>query len=961
MANFDQLKQSVSALIRTNGAEEITGQIMQDVLLTIINSISGGYMFGGVAQHSGNVGNPDYNVFYLAGSGAYTGYGDAINIPNGCYGVFRYNGSWTQEVVDIGVHLTGTIREGETNGVTGDVINTALQQLFNNVMNILDTLKFTYNTPSAQQATKAMLDVIVTPTGGASHVLTTLTLVSATAAAAGLMSAEDKRKVDRMLTDFRSLSFSDTTTVDDQATKIVQTLSATLGENPEAITTMTFLAATASKAGLLSAADKAKLDAMWSSGYQFVGIATPGTTPISTTSKIFYIATEAGTYFNAVTVTQGINILSWNGSAWSAVQVVGIDDEPTSGSSNLVESGGVYKEIDEINTSLGKISTSISLSGSHYGYIIDNNGDLVEIEDGYYSVPVYLYKGESVFLKARNSQYVGAVCKTDENETAYEVVKTGTGLGSVVPMQIVSYLVKDTGYYAFSYVGDVELHKVSLETTENIEHINGLLRKAIPIFKSVGTATTLDNLQEVYIYDKFFASVTKNVTVLCYQNALYLIGTKNDDSTEPTWWAKTSVLTGGENGKVYPVVFTDEGGTPAEAQAGDTIGYVVFSDVDTFAGTPVTSGYHPLNLDFISNIRLCPIIATYLSDYFNEKIKQIDVVSETLGISIEEINIQIDKTDKCVRETGEVIDFQQSYISYPVFFTKGTSIQFKARSSRFVGAISKTDISGTSYTPVAIGIGSGSIVPMQTIAYTINEDGYYAFCWFGIEKTCNIITDNTVNIQKYNLLAMFDNITYCGDSLTYSQVSTSPASYRAAKKIYPNIIAGLCGNNAIVLAHPGDTAKRWWDNFSSQLVSRTNNLYMVYLGTNQGLTDTIDEDCPVSGGIDDYADTNTGCYGKLLKKIQELGDKAILIKITPEYSHSAVTNDVIEQFGERFNMPVVKNDRINEIIYRYYPDGSGYDKVHLNDLGYSYFANRLIRDIAEMPYNMYERLVVTEE
>lgn len=345
MANFDQLKQSVAALIRTNGAEEITGQIMQDVLLTIINSISGGYMFGGVAQHSGNVGNPDYNVFYLAGSGAYTGYGDAINIPDGCYGVFRYNGSWTQDVVDIGVHLTGTISAGETNGVTGDVINTALQQLFNNIMNILDTLTFTYNTPSGQQATKAMLDVIVTPTGGASHVLTTLTLVSATAAAAGLMSAEDKRKVDRMLTDFRSLSFSDTTAVADQATKIVQTLSATLGENPEAITTMTFLAATASKAGLLSAADKANLDALWSSGYQFVGIATPSTTPISTTSKIFYIATEAGIYFNAVTVTQGINIIYKSGDAWSVAQVVGIDNEPTAGSDRLVKSGGVFGEL----------------------------------------------------------------------------------------------------------------------------------------------------------------------------------------------------------------------------------------------------------------------------------------------------------------------------------------------------------------------------------------------------------------------------------------------------------------------------------------------------------------------------------------------------------------------------------------------------------------------------------------
>ena len=415
MANFDQLKQSVAALIRTNGAEEITGQIMQDVLLTIINSISGGYMFGGVAQHSGNVGNPDYNVFYLAGSGAYTGYGDAINIPDGCYGVFRYNGSWTQDVVDIGVHLTGTISAGETNGVTGDVINTALQQLFNNIMNILDTLTFTYNTPSGQQATKAMLDVIVTPTGGASHVLTTLTLVSATAAAAGLMSAEDKQKVDRMLTDFRSLSFSDTTAVADQATKIVQTLSATLGENPEAITTMTFLAATASKAGLLSAADKAKLDALWSSGYQFVGIATPSTTPISTTSKIFYIATEAGTYFNAVTVTQGINILSWNGTAWSAVQVVGMADDTNMGLMSS-EDKEALSHVDDL-----ELSDRTHVTGSSLEVTDEDGNVIVVFKDGHIETKYF----NSLHTVGKGNEIRGQLSITDDNGNAVVIFKDG--------------------------------------------------------------------------------------------------------------------------------------------------------------------------------------------------------------------------------------------------------------------------------------------------------------------------------------------------------------------------------------------------------------------------------------------------------------------------------------------------------------------------------------------------------
>ena len=257
MADFSQLKAAVANVIKTNGNEEITGAILQDVLLTIINSIAGGYMFGGVAQHSGNVGNPDYNVFYLAGSGSYTGYGGAITIEDGCYGVFRYNGSWTQEVVDIGVRLSGSVTAGETRGCTGDTINTALQTLFDNVMDILDSLTFTYNTPSAQQATKAMLDVTMTPTGGNPHVLTTLTLVSATALQAGLMSAEDKKTLDGML---NHMAFEDTTAGGDVTTKITEALKVTIGGNAETLATFTILAATASKAGLMSADDKVTLD-----------------------------------------------------------------------------------------------------------------------------------------------------------------------------------------------------------------------------------------------------------------------------------------------------------------------------------------------------------------------------------------------------------------------------------------------------------------------------------------------------------------------------------------------------------------------------------------------------------------------------------------------------------------------------------------------------------------------------
>ena len=73
-------------------------------------------------------------------------------------------------------------------------------------------------------------------------------------------------------------------------------------------------------------------------GSVYAGIATPTTTPV--TGRVFYLALTAGTYtnFGNLVVTQGINILKYNGSAWSLDAFVGIDDEPTPSSNKLVKS-----------------------------------------------------------------------------------------------------------------------------------------------------------------------------------------------------------------------------------------------------------------------------------------------------------------------------------------------------------------------------------------------------------------------------------------------------------------------------------------------------------------------------------------------------------------------------------------------------------------------------------------------
>src|SRR5574344_2163045 len=80
-------------------------------------------------------------------------------------------------------------------------------------------------------------------------------------------------------------------------------------------------------------------------GFVYAGIATPTTTPA--TGRVFYIALTAGTYtnFGNTEVSQGINILKYDGSDWSLGVVIALDNAPTPSSNNLVKSGGVFDKV----------------------------------------------------------------------------------------------------------------------------------------------------------------------------------------------------------------------------------------------------------------------------------------------------------------------------------------------------------------------------------------------------------------------------------------------------------------------------------------------------------------------------------------------------------------------------------------------------------------------------------------
>ena len=66
MGNYEQLKKAIANVIKTNGNQEITGAIMQNVLNTIISTVGANRTFVGIANKNTNPGTPDGNVFYIA-------------------------------------------------------------------------------------------------------------------------------------------------------------------------------------------------------------------------------------------------------------------------------------------------------------------------------------------------------------------------------------------------------------------------------------------------------------------------------------------------------------------------------------------------------------------------------------------------------------------------------------------------------------------------------------------------------------------------------------------------------------------------------------------------------------------------------------------------------------------------------------------------------------------------------
>lgn len=106
MSNYANLKNAIQESIRQNGNNEITGNIMQQALIAIINAIAEGFIYKGVATPSTAPGTPDQTVFYLASQpGTYSNFGGLVIAQGEGLCVFTYTGSWSKSTTGVATSL----------------------------------------------------------------------------------------------------------------------------------------------------------------------------------------------------------------------------------------------------------------------------------------------------------------------------------------------------------------------------------------------------------------------------------------------------------------------------------------------------------------------------------------------------------------------------------------------------------------------------------------------------------------------------------------------------------------------------------------------------------------------------------------------------------------------------------------------------------------------------------------
>lgn len=254
--------------------------------------------------------------------------------------------------------------------------------------------------------------------------------------------------------------------------------------------------------------------------------------------------------------------------------------------------------------------------------------------------------------------------------------------------------------------------------------------------------------------------------------------------------------------------------------------------------------------------------------------------------------------------------------------------------------------------PNSTGINLLLTAPKYAVTLVVNDNQKTGqICKLGTNDVYQVVNES---VQE-NIFAAFDNILAFGDSLTYSSVYTEGNNSRQARVTYPAVVARLSGNVATVVASGGADASYMWEHYQDSINPKTNGIAILYLGTNNGLSNTVSTDA-AGTNPDAWANNNTGDYCRIVNKMIAQGYKVLLLRPWVSSGVLADTIAAINDIAEKFNVAVMDAPATREPKYHLWTNGIGQNTVHLNDIGYCVFAERLIAQASKLGDTMLSRI-----
>lgn len=186
-----------------------------------------------------------------------------------------------------------------------------------------------------------------------------------------------------------------------------------------------------------------------------------------------------------------------------------------------------------------------------------------------------------------------------------------------------------------------------------------------------------------------------------------------------------------------------------------------------------------------------------------------------------------------------------------------------------------------------------------------------------------------------------------GDSLTRGAYYGVSPNFNCNEN-YPFFLAKMLGSTVTNGGKSGASAS---DYYTSQLGNYTLTNYdsfIIWFGTNNGLTDTLAADVDPYEDYNDFAATETGYYCKIISKIKAQVPDAfiVLAKVFAGGSPGpATTNAVIDKIAQKYGLLVVDNSDLSQ---------SAHPELHINinnphfgKTGNIFLANRFVEKIGE--------------